>query len=224
MIERLKSPALFLLILASMLVVWKVFRLPSEEEVLSATKEYFDRYGIMIVFISAIVEGIIMVGWYFPGSSVIFLGVIFAGGDIAKIIAVISAVTAGLFISYVINFLLGKYGWYKLLVRFGVSEPLQKAGQRVEKYGLNAAFGTFWHPNLAALTSTAAGILQVSIKKFLLYALLATIVWNIFWGTLVSYLGEKAMTLVGVRFVLAFVGLWVIFNLIIKKTDEVSSG
>ena len=81
-------------------------------------------------------------------------------------------------------------------------------------------FMSYWQPNLAALTSTSAGILQLSFKKFLIYSLFATISWSIFWGVLVYFLGEAALSLVGLRFVIFAIAAWIAFRILFKKSPE----
>ena len=168
-------------------LAWRFFALPPEEEILEIARFYFDKYGLAILLVSALVEGTVLVGWYYPGSLIIFLGVILAGKDISKVAEAVAAITAGLFFAYIINFLLGKYGWYRLLLRFGLREALEDVKARVTRYGLLAIFMSYWQPNLAALVATSAGILDFSFSKFLIYSLVAATLWNTFWGTLVYF-------------------------------------
>lgn len=210
-------PMLFLGVFLSLWAVWKILDLPPEDELIEITRRYFDLYGYWIVFASAIIEGILLAGWYYPGSLVIFLGVIFAGRNIPEVVWVVSSVTAGLFLAYLFDYTLGKYGWYKLLLKFGLREPIENAQTRLTKYGLSGIFLSYWRPNLAALISTAAGILQFSFKRFMLYSLIAVTLWNIFWGALVYFLGEAALTAVGIRFVLVAVVVWIAYRMILKK-------
>lgn len=216
-LKKVALPLLFLGVFLSLYLVWKILGLPPEDGLIQMAREYFERYGLLVVFISAVIEGLLLVGWYYPGSLVIFLGVIFAGKDIPRVIAVVSVVTIGLFIAGIINFFVGRHGWYRLLLVFGLKEPLESAQHRLTKYGLSAIFISYWHPNLAALTSTSAGLLQFPFRKFFMYSLCATILWNIFWGALVYFLGEASLSLVGLRFVIIAVIVWIAFRLWFKK-------
>lgn len=194
-------------------LAWRFFALPPEKELLEIARFYFDKYGLAILLLSSLIEGTVLVGWYYPGSLVIFLGVILAGKDISKVAAAVGVITMGLFFAYVINFLLGKYGWYRLLLKFGLREALGDVRARVTKHGLLAIFMSYWQPNLAALVATSAGILNFSFSKFLVYSLVAAILWNIFWGTLVYFVGESALSLVGVRFVLLAICVWIVYRI-----------
>ena len=194
-------------------LAWRFFALPPEEEILEIARFYFDKYGLAILLVSALVEGTVLVGWYYPGSLIIFLGVILAGKDISKVAEAVAAITAGLFFAYIINFLLGKYGWDRLVLGFGLREALEDVKARVTRYGLLAIFMSYWQPNLAALVATSAGILDFSFSKFLIYSLVAATLWNTFWGTLVYFVGEGVLSLVGIRFILLAIFIWIIYRI-----------
>src|SRR3989344_5209351 len=105
--KKIALPLLFLGVFLSLYLIWRLLSLPPEDELIQIAKDYFEKYGFLTVFVSAVVEGLLLIGWYYPGSLVIFLGVIFAGKDIPKVVEVVSVVTIGLFIAYIINFFLG---------------------------------------------------------------------------------------------------------------------
>ena len=42
----------------------------------------------------------------------------------------------------------------------------EESKQKLERQGLNAIIFSYWEPNLASITATAAGILNLSMKKF----------------------------------------------------------
>ncbi|OHA89386.1 MAG: hypothetical protein A3B03_00150 [Candidatus Zambryskibacteria bacterium RIFCSPLOWO2_01_FULL_42_41] len=194
-------------------LAWRFFGLPPQAELIEIARFYFDRYGLAILLVSSLIEGTVLVGWYYPGSLVIFLGVILAGQDISKVVEAVAIITLGLFFAYIFNFLLGKYGWYRLLLKFGLKEALEDAKERVTKHGLAAIFMSYWQPNLAALVATSAGILDFSFKKFFVLSFLAATLWNTFWGILVYIIGEEALSLVGIKFVLLAIFLWIIYRI-----------
>ena len=204
---------------ASFYAVWGLLGLPPKEEVVEMAKLYFEKYGLITIFVCAIIEGTLFAGWYFPGSFVIVLGVFLAGDDYVQLFGVFAVTTLGLLTSYVFNYYVGRYGWYRLLLAMGFAEAIEKAKRQLVRYGPRATFLTYWHPNLAALTSTAAGILQIPFRTFMLYTLAATLVWDTFW-TIVGYtLGEAALTVIGPQYVVAFIALW-IAAILFKKWRE----
>ena len=200
-------------------VSWRFFGLPEEEKIIEIARFYFDKYGLAILLVSAVIEGTVLIGWYYPGSLVIFLGVILAGKDIERVVMAVGVITAGLYFAYILNFLIGKYGWYRLLLKFGLREALEEAKMRVNKHGLPAIFMSYWQPNLGALVATSVGILEFSFGKFLLYSIIATLVWNTFWGILVYFIGEGVLSLVGLRFVFLAIFLWILYRMWQKENS-----
>ena len=220
MLPTIWLPLFALTALCSFYIVWLLLDLPPQEEVIRLAQIYFEKYGLLAIFICAIIEGVLFAGWYFPGSFIIVLAVFLAGSDYAQLFGVFAVTTLGLLIAYMFNFYLGKYGWYRMLLALGLGEPLRKAQSQLIKYGPRSVFLTFWHPNLAALTSTAAGILQMPFRTFMLYCVSATLLWDSFW-TLVGFaLGETALTIIGPQFVLLFIAGWIIFILIKKSRSD----
>jgi len=207
----------------SMYIVWKILGLPSDDQMLPIIKEYFAHYGLTVVFVSALIEGFFLLGQYFPGGFVIFLGVISAGKDGIRASEVVLVVCAAFFIAYSLNFLLGKYGWYKLLVKFGLKDQLEHAKNKLTKQELNAVILSYWEPNLASITATAAGVLDFSFKKFSLYSIVGTIVWSTFWGIIIFLLGDSALQLIGLKWVLIIFAAWVCVLLVKKYWFEKKS-
>src|SRR5437763_13659400 len=74
-------PLAVLAVFGLLYAIWLALDLPPEETMIAAAKFYLDRYGVMIVLISAYLEGLLLIGWYFPGTLVIILALVFAGPD-----------------------------------------------------------------------------------------------------------------------------------------------
>ena len=126
----------------------------------------------------------------------------------------------GLYCGQVTNFFGGKHGWYRLLLAFGLREPLERAQQRLTKYGLSAIFTTYWQANLASCISTAAGILQFPARRFLVLAFIAQTLWFGFWSTLIYLLGPAALSLAGFRMILFLILIWIAARLIYRWKFE----
>src|SRR6185295_11498737 len=123
---------------------------------------------------------------------------------------------AGLYCGQVTNFFAGKHGWYRMLLAFGLREPLERAQRRLTKYGLSAIFTTYWQANLASCISTAAGILQFPPLRFVAYSVIAEALWATFWASIIFFLGRSALSLVGFRMILFLIMLWIAGRLIYR--------
>jgi len=210
--RALKIAAFPLAVLAAfglLYAIWVALDLPPEETLAQIAKAWLDRYGVVIVLISAYLEGLLLIGWYWPGNLVIVLALIFAAPQPARFMLVAATAGSGLFAAYVTNFFAGKYGWYRVLIAFGLREPLENAQRRLTKYGLSAIFTTYWQANIASCISTAAGILQFPPARFLLYSLIAEALWVMFWASVIFFLGSAALALVGFRMILILIMLWI---------------
>jgi len=210
-------PLTVLAVFLLLYVVWVALDLPPEETILDIAKSYLDRYGVVIVLICAYLEGLLVIGWYFPGTLVIIFALIVAGQDVARVAQVAALAGCGLFAAYVTNFYAGKYGWYRLLLAFGLRQPLENAQARLTRYGLSAIFATYWQANLASVISTAAGILQFSVARFLVFSLAAEAFWITFWSSLIFFLGRAALSLAGFRMILLMIVIWIALRLIFRK-------
>jgi membrane protein DedA with SNARE-associated domain len=218
--RTLRIVAFPLAILATFLIlyaIWVALDLPPEETLVEIARGYLDRYGVVIVLAAAYLEGLLLIGWYFPGTLVIIFALIVAGQDVARVAQVAALAGAGLVGAYLTNFVAGKYGWYRVLLAFGLREPLENAKARLTKYGLSAIFTTYWQANLASVISTAAGILQFPMRRFFVYSLAAEAFWITFWASLIFFLGRAALSLAGFRIILFMLLLWIALRLIFRR-------
>ncbi len=214
--QFLKVAALPLVLLAAYLAlygIWTFFDLPSREAIVETAREYYEVHGYWVVLIGALVEGALLINWYFPGSVIILLGVVLAvESKELNVIAVVGLATVGFFIASMANYALGRFGWYRLLLRFGLQTPMMNAKQKLEWYGLPIVFATYIHPNLGALTATSAGILHVSFKRFLAYSAGALLLWNSFWGLIAFLFGPTAIEILNSGpLILGVLFIWIIF-------------
>ncbi|MEJ0074037.1 MAG: VTT domain-containing protein [Alphaproteobacteria bacterium] len=213
-------PLAVLAVFGLLYAIWVALDLPPEATMAQIAKAYLDRYGAGIVLISAYLEGLLLIGWYFPGNLVIVLALIFAAPQPSRFSLIAAIAGAGLLSAHVTNFFAGKFGWYRLLLAFGLREPLETAQRRLTKYGLSAIFTTYWQANLASCISTAAGILQFPAARFLAYSLAAQALWTTFWASIIFFLGSAALSLVGFRMILLLIMLWIAGRLIYRWKFE----
>jgi membrane protein DedA with SNARE-associated domain len=206
-------PLVFLVIFVVFVQIYKVLGLPSAQGLVDIAKHYYLEHGYITVFIAAIIEGLLVVNWYLPGSFVIVLGVIFSIGDPLRAVAMVAIITFAFFLTSVINYTLGRYAWYKFLLFLGLRVPLEKMKQKVKKHGLFLIFTTYFHPNIGALTALSCGILRLSFSKFLIYSLGALILWNTLWGFIVYLAGVPLLKLLHVSMLIAALVSWLIFGI-----------
>lgn len=203
-------PLVVLAIFALLFPVWRVFDLPTYPEMNALARNAFEMYGLPVIFIGALAEGLLFFNWYLPGSVVVVMGGVFAAEKgIPSVIMTVAVISLGFWLTGIINYALGRYGWYKVLLKFGLRDAIEKTRRRTEKHGLKILFGTSFHPNVGALTATSAGILRLSFVEFALMSALALAAWNTLWGTIVYWVGPPIIGIVNYKNLLLILGGWV---------------
>lgn len=192
-------PIVLLILFLCVIAIYHILGFPGESELIRMAEEQYAEHGYWVVLIGSLIEGLLVINWYMPGSVVAAFGVVFAREAGLNVFAVVGIIIAGFFATTLVNYALGKYGWYRLLLALGLKKPLEDMRVRVERSGLPIIFGTYFHPNVGALTATCAGILRFPIGTFTLYSGAALLVWNSFWGLVVYLVGP---------FLLKFLTLW----------------
>jgi len=206
--KSLLAPTVLLLLFVLLVVAYQMFDLPGKEELVLKAQGYYERHGYLTVFLGSAIEGLLFVNWYFPGSIIAVTGVVFAKTIGMNVFAVVGLIIAGFFLSGMVNYSLGRYGWYRLLLKMGLEKPLQTVKLKMERWGLFMIFGSYLHPNVGALAATSAGILGFEFKKFALYSFWAIVLWNTIWGLVVYFSGTFILDIIGPWFVGATLVFW----------------
>lgn len=191
-LKLLWLPLTLLFVFATIHLLWWVFEIPPADILVDQIETLFQTFGLPALFVVSVIEAMLVIGGYFPGGLVIVIAVVLADSAVGAVTTVAVAI-AGLFIGHVCNYLLGRYGWYKLLVKFNLTGSLKNAKERLRKRGLITAFGTYWMSSVAAVLDTAAGVLHIYWFRFVVYSFTFTAFWGIFFGTLFYSVGETAI-------------------------------
>lgn len=210
---------LFVLFVYFGLLLWFRFSLPSQEQIMDFVRGLYQSYGYLIVLVSGLVEATFMVGMYLPGSTAILLGAVIAKSGVVSLPLIILLGTLGMMLGYSLNYALGKYGWYQLLLKFGMKAPLDQAEEKLAKHGKKALFLGYLAPNGGAFVSTASGIANMPFQKFLLLSVLSQLFWSTLWGVLAYMIGDVFIEVFfkyAAILVYVLVGIWLV-RLIIKN-------
>ncbi len=167
---------------------WKVFDLPQPEVVYATIVDWYNQYGLMVVAFAALVEGVVLVGLYFPGSAVILIGVASSRGDPLRAVAVVACVNAAFIVAAFWNFAIGYFGMHAVIERLGGEQWLNRARQRYERYGALILAPCFVHPNLGGFMSVAAGIGRLALGRFAVICVVSIVLWNSAWGFVAYFL------------------------------------
>ena len=162
----------------------------SLDTILEHARNLVSQFGIGIFYFVGVVEGLLLINWYFPGSTVILLGALFASEGMFSLPVVVLVAAAGLLTGLVVDYIFGRYGWYKLLTKYGFKDQVEQAMQQLKRRG--GILLVLWnaHPQLGNFAATAAGVLHYPFGLFVFFSALGLVVWGSFWGLLVFFFGR----------------------------------
>ena len=204
-----------------LVLIYKQLGLPSPEAVIAWATKYYERYGYWVVLVGALAEGALFINWYLPGSIVVALGAVFARASGMNIFLMLLMVIIGFYSTALLNYALGRFGWYHVFMKLGLKKPLENVQAKIKDKGLTILFTPYVHPNFGALAATAAGILRFNFLKFALYAFIPILLWNIFWTIIFYYFGVVLLKHVYLVSVVAAVFIYFMFMKSFKKQSEI---
>lgn len=196
---RLLAPTSVLVLTSLWLWLVVLGLLPPLADVVLLLESFFQTYGLPVVLLTSVLENITYLNAYLPGSVVILTAMALTNGDpllgFYTFLAIHIGANGGYQISYVLGKILGKESFL----------PPPPKARWIQ------AFGTYWHPHLASLTSTFMGQHNVPWRTFTATAFSTSLVYNILWAVLIYNVGNfitKAGNLLWF-FVYAYLILWI---------------
>lgn len=197
--------------------------IPDAPSLVEQIKYVYGTHGYDLIFLGALLEGTFLVGFYVPGSFIVLLGAALSRSGVIPFPLVILFGTLGLTLGYMINYALGRFGWYRILSGFGFNKAIIPAEDKLKHYQNKAIFYGYMMPSTGSLLSTAAGILKIPFKKFLIQSLLTQAFWSLLLGGLAYLFG-----MVFIEFFLQYFGfialtgfvLWLLKKLREKGAKE----
>ncbi|HYF05815.1 MAG TPA: VTT domain-containing protein [Patescibacteria group bacterium] len=201
-------PLLALVFMVVFLLLYRKIGLPGPDQIVNFAKGYYTEFGLWVVLFGALLEGTLFVGMYFPGSIVVVLGMILAAGNPTRAIETILVATVGFTVSATFNYYLGKYGWYKVALKLGLKEPLEKMEARIKKTGLKTVFFVYYSPVLSSFASTSAGIFRYPLVSFIIFSLVSFLFWLSVWGTIAYFTGYWVLKLLTGYMLVIFLIVW----------------
>jgi membrane protein DedA with SNARE-associated domain len=158
--------------------------LPSANEFILVIQNGFETYGLIFLFVGLMLEGLFVFGLYFPGSAIAIMAVITLGRTHNDVFAIILVGVLAMLAITTVNYLLGKYGYYKVLEKLGAKGSIERMGNRFRKNEKGVILLFSSSPNSLAICSIYAGIVQANFIKYMKWV--GTCLF--FWISLVSAL------------------------------------
>lgn len=198
MVKIRQRSVLIPFVLISTYVVFTFFLrsiFPSGQALVEQLTSIYGRFGYEIVTLGSLMEALVLVNLFTPGVVAVGLGAIFSRSGQLDLTLVIIFAVLGSLVGYMLDFLLGRFGFRELVDRMGYGQIIDETKHKIERFGFQTFSLGFMHPNLGALIALTAGTLRMDFKKFFLLSFLSTLVWYILWGLFIFALGQIFLTI-----------------------------
>lgn len=131
-----------------------------------------------------------------PSELVLSYGGFIASQGRLSFVGTVMAGTIGILIAQVILYWIGRYGGRPFLKKYGKyllihEKHIDKADSWFQRYGSGVVFFARFVPVLRQVISIPAGIAKMSVTRFLLYTLFATVPWSILFIFIGAKLGQN---------------------------------
>ncbi len=179
--------------------------------------DLYSSYGYLLVLASAFLEGIIIVGFFLPGTFVVLLGGYFAKEGNLSIVIVFFLSWIGMAFGNIANYFLGHGSMRsieksKRLARFFQGKKM--ALKLLDEYGIKAIFLSHIIGSFRSVICFTAGAVDYSLIKYITANFIASFFWALFFTLSGYFLGESTQGIKGVGDKISLV-LFIIFFLFI---------
>lgn len=188
--------------------------------------QLIQQYGYLGV---AVIVGLESFGIPLPGETTLITAALYAGATHKlNIVGIIVAASAGAIIGDNLGYLLGHWGGYRLLVRYGRYIRLDQAKVKVARYlfkrfgGQVVFFGRFVSI-LRTYAAFLAGTTRMYWPRFLVFNAAGGILWSTLYGTAAYFLGsqiERFSAPLGIVFAVIAVTVIVIGAVLIRREEH----
>lgn len=224
-VHSIRWPLGLLAFLIIFISISRFLPMPSQDGLISTTEAYYKLYGNWIIFFAAVAEGIVLVNWYAPGTTLIIAGWALSKENQSNILISIAVVILGFLLAHFVNYMIGRLGGHRSLLKFGLHNPLEKAKKIIHNVSPLRLFVFYSHPGLSSLISAGSGVLKLPFKNFAVRMIAGVVVWALVWG-LVSYnIGMPITKMFGPQSYILLILAWLIY-LTVKflKTNSAEYG
>ncbi len=155
--------------------------MPSAAELLEFVENLIDRWGIIIVPLGAFLENSIILGFIFPGVTLIFISGFVARTTGESIWFIVALAAVGSFLGDNLDYFIGRHAGKILESKPLFAKPVLMVEPYLQKHGVWAVFlGRFsgWSRAWVAL---ACGVVRFSYLKFFLVSFASAFVWTSAW-------------------------------------------
>lgn len=150
--------------------------------------------GLLVLFLIIFAESGMMVGFFFPGDTLLFSAGILAAAGKLSISEVLLIIGAAAVLGDNIGYLIGKHLGPKLFKKDSVvfrHEYIMKAESFYEKHGSKTMLIAHFVPIVRTFAPVTAGAGKMNHKQFILFDAIGCIAWTLLVTLLGYYVGSR---------------------------------
>lgn len=152
-----------------------------------------EKFGYFGMFISMVLEAVVII---IPSELILATGGILAANGTFNVFGAFLVGLLGSVFCAAIIYSMGYYGGRPFISKYGKyffmkEKDIDKSDKWFKKYGLKAALIGRFFPIVRTLVSLPIGISKLNFKKFILYTIIGSIPWTLFFVLSGYYLGNN---------------------------------
>lgn len=179
------------LVFAIFAISYQALSLPSPTEIAQFLKNLISSEGVLVFLFIAFVEALFLLSVYFPGSLVIVFTVIYLDASFIQLIEIVMLCVFGFSCANVVNYYIGRFGFYRILLLLRGDEALNTTIEWIKKRGITAIFAAGVHPNVMAACVVCLGVAGMPFHKAIFLSTVSLIGWSVIYVPILAMLSES---------------------------------
>ena len=150
--------------------------------------------GLLVLFLIIFAESGMMVGFLFPGDTLLFSAGILAATGKLSLATVLVVIAAAAILGDNIGYLIGKYLGPRLFNKAGVvfrKDHIKKAHEFFDKYGAKTMLVAHFVPIVRTFAPVTAGAARMNHRLFIIFDAIGDIAWTLLVTLVGYYLGSR---------------------------------
>lgn len=150
--------------------------------------------GLLVLFLIIFAESGMMVGFFFPGDTLLFSAGILAAGGKLPIVETLAVIAAAAILGDNIGYQIGKRLGPKLFKKDSLvfrHEYIMRAESFFEKYGTKTMLVAHFIPIVRTFAPVVAGASKMDIRQFVIYDAIGDIAWALLVTLAGYFIGSR---------------------------------
>jgi membrane-associated protein len=155
--------------------------MPSALELLTFAENLINQWGIVIIPIGAFLENSVILGFIFPGVTLIFLSGFVARTTDVSLVFVVALAVLGSIIGDNFDYFIGRKTGKVIETKPLFSKPILAVEPFLMKHGVWAVFAGRFSGWSRAWVALACGVVKFNYLKFLVVSSISAVIWTSAW-------------------------------------------